>query len=490
MQAPSAAALAFILALVSLPAEAQNQPAEATREPFTVRVAGAEHVVERGRFSVPENRAAASSPRIQLTWVRLPSRAAAPGPPIVYLDGGPGGSGIGLLQVPEYWGLFDRLREVADVVVLAQRGTSPSVPYPACPVASPPPAELFADRAAAVGWMGANVSACAAEWRGRGVDPAAYHTESAADDVEALRQALGAERMSLLGFSYGTHLAMAVLRRHGEHVHRVVLAGTEGPDNTLKLPGTLDAQLAEISRRVATDSAVGAALPDLAGSLRRVADRLEREPVRLAIGGSGAGAREIVVGRSGLLYLVARDLGDTNDLPALPALVHSMEAGDYTLLRAVAERRFGQAARGVALMPVMTDCASGASAERRARIRREEETSFFGAAANFPFPDLCAAVGEPDLGDAFRAPLRTAVPTLFVSGELDSQTPPWQAEEVARGFSSAVHLVVGNAGHESTLPEPAVQEVIAAFLAGEDVRGRTAALPPLRFLPVDWRPRP
>jgi pimeloyl-ACP methyl ester carboxylesterase len=489
MQASPAAALALFLALAAPPSAAAAQPAGPAREPYTVTVAGAEHVVERGRFSVPENRASPSSPQIQLTWVRLPSRAAQPGPPIVYLDGGPGGSGIGLLQVPEYWRLFDRLRDAADVVVLAQRGTSPSVPFPACAATSPPPPELFADGAAAVAWMGAEVRACAAQWRERGIDPAAYHTESAADDVEALRQALGAERISLLGFSYGTHLAIAVLRRHGEHVHRVVLAGTEGPDHTLKLPGTLDAQLAGLSRMVAADSVVGAALPDLAGSLRRVAERLEAEPVRLAIG-SGPDAREILVGRAGLLYLVARDLGDSNDLPALPALVHSMEAGDYSLLRALAERRFGQAARGVALMPVMTDCASGATAARLARIRLEEETSFFGAAANFPYPRLCAAVGEPDLGDAFRAPLSTPVPTLFVSGTLDSQTPPWQAVEVARGFSRAVHLVVANAGHESTLPDPAVQEVVAAFLAGDDVRGRTAALPPLRFLPVDWRPSP
>jgi pimeloyl-ACP methyl ester carboxylesterase len=82
------------------------------------------------------------------------------------------------------------------------------------------------------------------------------------------------------------------------------------------------------------------------------------------------------------------------------------------------------------------------------------------------------------------------VPTLFVSGALDSQTPPWQAEEVARGFSRAVQLLVGNAGHESTLPDPAVQEVVAAFLASEDVSGRTVSLPLLRFLPVSWRPRP
>ena len=53
---------------------------------------------------------------------------------------------------------------------------------------------------------------CAAELRDKGIDLAAYNTEASADDLEDLRKALGAPKISLFGFSYGTHLALAAIR--------------------------------------------------------------------------------------------------------------------------------------------------------------------------------------------------------------------------------------------------------------------------------------
>ena len=48
---------------------------------------------------------------------------------------------------------------------------------------------------------------CAAHWKEQGVDLAAYTTNESADDLEALRHALGAATISLWSISYGTHLA-------------------------------------------------------------------------------------------------------------------------------------------------------------------------------------------------------------------------------------------------------------------------------------------
>ena len=47
-----------------------------------------------------------------------------------------------------------------------------------------------------------------------GVSPSGYTTVQSADDLEDLRRALGARKIDLWGISYGTHLAMAAMRRH------------------------------------------------------------------------------------------------------------------------------------------------------------------------------------------------------------------------------------------------------------------------------------
>jgi pimeloyl-ACP methyl ester carboxylesterase len=73
------------------------------------------------------------------------------------------------------------------------------------------------------------------------------------------------------------------------------------------------------------------------------------------------------------------------------------------------------------------------------------------------------------------------VPTIFVSGSLDTQTPPHQAERVRWGFLNSAHIVVENAGHESTLDVPAVLASIARFMRGEAVASQSVSLPMPKF---------
>jgi proline iminopeptidase len=56
-------------------------------------------------------------------------------------------------------------------------------------------------------------------------DPAAYALADYADDVEAVREHLGLERLDLLGHSHGGFVAMTWGGAHPEHVGRLVLAG-------------------------------------------------------------------------------------------------------------------------------------------------------------------------------------------------------------------------------------------------------------------------
>lgn len=80
--------------------------------------------------------------------------------------------------------------------------------------------------------------------------------------------------------------------------------------------------------------------------------------------------------------------------------------------------------------------------------------------------------------------LFSTVPALFVSGTLDANTPPFQAEEVRWGFPESTHLIVENGGHE-TLPGEEVQAVVVEFFKGADVRGRAVSFAPPRFLSIE-----
>ena len=172
-------------------------------------------------------------------------------------------------------------------------------------------------------------TACANEWRSKGVDLAAYNTEASADDLEDLRKAIGAPRISLFGFSYGTHLALSAIRRHGASIDRAILAGTEGPDDSQKYPHTFDLQLARLSALEAASK--NAPSPNLIETTRAVMEKLERAPVQ---------AGKLTIGKQGFQYLLRLDIGDTNDTANVIKLIRDTANGDYAMLSKFAERRY------------------------------------------------------------------------------------------------------------------------------------------------------
>src|SRR5262249_19239825 len=124
---------------------------------------------------------------------------------------------------------------------------------------------------------------CSWYWRSKGVDVTGYNTEENADDVEDVREALGATQINLVGHSYGSELALSVIRRHGASVQRAVLAGVEGPGDHGTAPGVLDLQLKKIAYLVASDPRTAKEIPDLLSLFELDAEKLDSQAVALTI---------------------------------------------------------------------------------------------------------------------------------------------------------------------------------------------------------------
>lgn len=472
--------LLFLMLLVPAPPVTASELV--SLEPYTFETADGETVpAELGKLRVPENRAKPDGRQIELSFVRFASTAEQPGPPIVYLAGGPGGSGISAARGGRF-GLFMALREVGDVIAFDQRGTGMSTPRLLCLEPYLLPLDQPGDRTAMAEIVVGAASRCAERLAASGNDLGAYNTRESADDLEDLRIALGAPKLTLWGISYGTHLALAALDRHGEQIDRVILAGIEGLDQSWKLPEDQQALLERIARDLRRDPAVRAAVPDLLGSLEKIRARLADQPVTVAlIHPTTRRASQVTVGPFDLQVAVAGMLRGPESFRTLPDLVARLEGGDFVpLALASSQMRIG---RGFDMMGLAMDCASGATAERLARIERQAAGTLLADAINFPFPEICRGLGVPDLGDDFRAPVRSDVPALLISGTLDGRTPPTNAEEILASLPNGHHLVIENAGHSDPLflSSPEILETMLRFARGETVSSRR-----IRTGPVDY----
>ena len=454
--------------------------------PYTIKgLDGIDRPVEMGRLFVPEVHARPSGKKIAIVFLRFKSPSSTPGPPIVFLPGGPGYPGTLLARTPTYLALFQTLRARSDVIVIDQRGSGLSEPTLQCAVRGSLPLDAFESENKIASAIGSMVRPCVHMVRNDGIAIEAYNTAESAEDLENLRQALGADKLRLIGVSYGTELALETIRRHGDHVDAAVLVGTRGPDMAWRLPTASDFQLKRLAGLVAADPKWGKDLPDFEGAIRHVLERLAWRPASVPITDTKTGHQERVrVGQAGIQAILGSDLNDWTRAPVLPAMFASLAQGDSTLFFRRVDDLVNTTAAGVSVMQIATDCAAGASIERKSRVAHEAEKALLGNVKNMLVnPAFCDLVGNVDLGPAFREPIYSPVRALFLTGDLDGITPPFQAEEVAWGFPNGVHLVVENGWHE-LLPFPDPQQVVADFFAGQDVRGRRVVLPRPGFLSV------
>lgn len=468
-----AACICLLVAAFSTPAVAQLRAQE---ERIMTANDGTAFLVTHATVRVPELRTGPHpSGAIDLAVIRIRRQGQAPERAHAILAGGPGDSGVdGVLGLARQGGAAWFALMGGDVIGIDQRGTGASRPSLASNVRYNLPLGRPGSSDAWLPLIREASSLEAARIRAEGINLQAYNTQESADDVDAVRLAFGYRKLILWGRSYGSHLALATLRRHPEGVERVILVSPEGPDHTWKSPAQIDDVLERIARR--------AAAPELIGNMRRVFDDLSRSPVSVTILDPETRANlTIVLGEFDVQLMIARAIGDPRALAGLPAAFREMVAGNYRmmgqLVYAFRTRMGVQSAMKHAM-----DLSSGASELRRVRIRSEARTALLGNAMNFPGMELEGAWQIAPLPATFRAPVQSAIPVLIVVGDLDIRTPVSNAEEIAATLTGARVVVVENAAHQFNLfGSPPLRELLSAFLSGLPVEETRVTLPALPF---------
>ncbi len=403
--------------------------------------------------------------RLRMARIKGPENGATP---VVFLAGGPGDSGIDAIRHLPFSIAFDRVAQDRDVILLDQRATGDSEPQ------IPEARILWRED---VLWNVSSAMGMLADAGRRTVEampptfrPSMVTPWQSARDLAVLAEVLGYERIHLWGYSYGTHLAMAAMKAIPDRIDRVLLCGFEGPDDTLKLPVRIREQvrrLADLAREVKFDE-------DLEGRLHRVLDDFMERPRPV-----GLGRGTVQVG-PGLHWLLSTWVGSSSRFVRLPNFLRAMEEGrDEELAKAV--RGFASKLDQQGGAYYLCDAASGCSASRWAEIARQAEEYPFGAAINFPFPEVGRAWNQIDLGDAYRRPPATDRPVHVATGTLDGFTPTENFLEARHGFPNSVHTLVRYGAHNDLLNSAEAVERMALFLCEESLQDGQVELPVPEF---------
>ena len=172
--------------------------------------------------SAGESRARRRDARSALAVAVLPANTLTPRPdPLFILAGGPGQAATRSGRSPR--SSID-VRRDRDIVLVDQRGTGRSSPLD-CAAFGPTTASRRRSRSIRCRRRRHAPGNC----RRSGIDPAQYTTAAFVADLDAIRVALGYDRINLWGGSYGTRVALEYLRRHPAQVRSMVLDGVVPP---------------------------------------------------------------------------------------------------------------------------------------------------------------------------------------------------------------------------------------------------------------------
>jgi len=415
------------------------------------------------RFPVPENRTEPGSRTIELKLAIIKSDSAVPASDlVVYLAGGPGQSAIE--TYPEMAPALAPLLKHHDLLLLDQRGTGGSHPL-TCPDVEKA-LDKFTDVAPTPERMTEMIGKCAAEV-GKTADPRYYTTTDAVADLEAVREALGAPKLDLVGVSYGTRMAQHYAGAHPDGVRSIVLDGVV--PNQLVL-GESFAEALEHSLKLQSEACNAAPacrkrFGDWLATLHQLHAKLETAPPQQVTFADPYSYKPVTRKLTAdTLAGVARFFSYSAATAALlPLAVDEAAHGNYAPLMGQAKlltSGVSQSMQGGMQFSVV--CSEDASL---LKPRPQDKDTILGSSMVDELVAACKAWPHAAMPKDFHTPFRSSIPTLLISGERDPVTPPSNAAEVLKGLSNGRSLVVAGLGHAEPINAGCMPDLVDDFVA-------------------------
>jgi len=406
-----------------------------------------------GKLEVPEDYSQPEGRKLQLQVAIFESTSAAPAKdPVVYLSGGPGAGAVaGVATVVA--GLGALLAE-RDMIVVDQRGTGFSSPALICP-------ELDA-ATDAVGTISATTT-CHDRFTEQGVELGQYNTENDARDVRALRQALDLSSINLLGTSYGTRLALELMRQEPQNLRAVALDSTLAPDldALAQTAAAAERSFKQVFSACADDPTCSAAFPDLEQRFYQVIATLNDKPLTVKHGDA-----EVTLDGTRLVQLLGTLLYDMNGILLIPSIIAEAEGGDTTSIEKfglLAANADAGVAAGMNLSVVCAEYAPLTSSAKITAAEGEVRPEIAGVWNSQKYVAACPIWSVPAAPASMSKPVRSDVTTLLMSGKFDPSTPPSWGVHVAETLSHAHQTSIANATHGVVLNECGML-TLASFL--------------------------
>jgi len=401
--------------------------------------------VRCGTYEVFEDRAAKSGRTIKLKIVVLKSLGSKPAPDAIFpLHGGPGAPATGLVELANH-GILGPVRQDHDLVFVDQRGTGGSNPL-TCDIAD--------DAKDLTSFFGDilppdKVRACREKLQEH-ADLRLYTTPIAMDDLDEVRAALGYNTIDLVGISYGSIASQVYMRQHPEHVRSAFLVGVATPNikQPLLFPRSAQHAMDLLFADCTADKTCHSTFPFLKDEFAVVLSRFNNGPVPVdMIDPVSKEHVQVKLARSSFVERIRLAMYSTGPQAFVPKIIHQAYENDYVPFEEAAVHLSPGAdvARGVYFT---ITCSEGVPFITAKELADETRNTYVGPERVQRHITACKDWPKGNIAPSYIDPVKSDLPVLMISGEVDGSSPTWFGESALKFLPNGRQLKIRYLGHQ------------------------------------------
>jgi len=432
-----------------------------------------------GYVEVPLDYDEPDGPFTRIAYLVIPASGKRSKPdPVVFLQGGPGGS---VLDYQEGYRQL-RLDSERDFILYDQRGVGRSDVI--CPDLTPQLMQALAadlQPGTEAAFLAKAIHECQVSLQRAGKSPNDYHTLASVRDLEQLRIHLGYERWNIFGGSYGTRLGLSYVQTYPQSCRSQILVGIFPPQVRMyeHLLSNFEASLQLLTQTCAASTSCRTRYPDLGAMIRQNYRELEATPWTFSYSGEN-----FTLNAADYLLLIQQMLYDRSTITRLPSLMEAIsqrKAGQMTHFLGAMSQRLSAINLGIYWSVMTAD--EGTYPNQQWLEKELQETDFRDGLSLFTADPGIMRNWQQDETFATNLPeTRSDKPMLLISGAFDPITPPAYAKKALAGLPNAQWAVFPNDGH--TPLNACFFSLAARFLDAPDQpleMDCVGATPPIQF---------
>lgn len=427
-----------------------------------------------GYITLPQDYDNPEDHHVQIYYVQIKSINPTPQPdPLVYLVGGPGSSGSQLL-LSSFQTYLRPFAEDRDIIVIDQRGTGFSNPSLYCQEAIFGLSDILQSTSETHATTVLDIlSQCHSRLSGNGIQFKTFNSQNNARDVVNVLLSLGYEEWNLVGVSYGSRLALTMMRDYPQYLRSVILDSVYPLQADLYVDAYYSGErsLSVLFEACANDVECNTTYPDLATVFYDVYNRLNEHPITVGFNQPRLGTLEIELSGYRFYDWMFSWLYSVQSIKSIPKLIYALDAeqvGYVVQMGTAYESSLLLMSLG---MHYTVQCQEEYISEPNRDYATIIETyPHLDGYLRYPVEgmttvDTLCAMWQAEARTAIANTAVTSdIPTLLLTGNFDPITPPAYADLANETLSTSYNILMPHVGHGVLRSEDCAIEIALEFI--------------------------